>query len=245
VDGMSAEDVPELVRALDILLLPRGRAVWASADRAMALGVPVIATNVGGLRRSSRTGARVICSRRASRGPGRWRSAVRAGSSACAEDGFRRTSTGRGGVHRGSPCGVDDRYVTSAPSRGVALAGYDEREGSASALRLMAARSLRWTGSQPRSPACSPWTASSRSCSRARRSRVALSRRGPPYDDSDLMITPALAAGSGRARTTRLHNYSKPTAHPRMESSRRRRSCAAEDTSTCTARYTGSRGAPS
>ena len=43
------EDVPELVRALDILLLPSWEEPFGRAlIEAMALGVPVIATNVGG-----------------------------------------------------------------------------------------------------------------------------------------------------------------------------------------------------
>src|ERR1700730_12903521 len=42
-------DVPELVRALDILLLPSWEEPFGRAlIEAMALGVPVIATNVGG-----------------------------------------------------------------------------------------------------------------------------------------------------------------------------------------------------
>jgi glycosyltransferase involved in cell wall biosynthesis len=43
------EDVPELVRALDVLLLPSWEEPFGRAlIEAMALGVPVIATNVGG-----------------------------------------------------------------------------------------------------------------------------------------------------------------------------------------------------
>ena len=43
------EDVPELVRALDILLLPSREEPFGRAlIEAMALGVPVIATEVGG-----------------------------------------------------------------------------------------------------------------------------------------------------------------------------------------------------
>jgi glycosyltransferase involved in cell wall biosynthesis len=43
------EDVPELVRALDILLLPSEQEPFGRAlIEAMALGVPVLATNVGG-----------------------------------------------------------------------------------------------------------------------------------------------------------------------------------------------------
>jgi glycosyltransferase involved in cell wall biosynthesis len=43
------EDVPELVRALDVLLLPSWEEPFGRAlIEAMALGVPVLATNVGG-----------------------------------------------------------------------------------------------------------------------------------------------------------------------------------------------------
>src|SRR6202011_1410755 len=43
------EDVPELVRALDILLLPSWEEPFGRAlIEAMALGVPVVSTNVGG-----------------------------------------------------------------------------------------------------------------------------------------------------------------------------------------------------
>jgi glycosyltransferase involved in cell wall biosynthesis len=43
------EDVPELIRALDVLLLPSWEEPFGRAlIEAMALGVPVVATNVGG-----------------------------------------------------------------------------------------------------------------------------------------------------------------------------------------------------
>jgi glycosyltransferase involved in cell wall biosynthesis len=89
------EDVPELVRALDILLLPSTEEPFGRAlIEAMALGVPVLATNVGGP-------AEIVTDGRegwllAPHEPGAWARAART----IAESADRGVGMGRAGRRR-------------------------------------------------------------------------------------------------------------------------------------------------
>ncbi len=102
------EDVPELVRGLDVLLLPSweepfGRAVI----EAMALGVPVIATNVGGPGELITDGREGILL--PPRQPGAWARAIRA----LAEDPDRAREMGRAGRRRAEAEFGADRHVAA------------------------------------------------------------------------------------------------------------------------------------
>lgn len=100
------EDVPELVRALDVLLLPSweepfGRAVI----EAMALGVPVIATNVGGPAELVTDGREGILL--PPKEPAAWAHAIRG----LAEDPDRAREMGRAGRSRAEAEFGVDRHV--------------------------------------------------------------------------------------------------------------------------------------
>jgi glycosyltransferase involved in cell wall biosynthesis len=89
------EDVPELVRALDVLLLPSWEEPFGrSLIEAMALGVPVLATNVGGppeIITDGREGYLLP-----PRDPGAWARAIRG----LAESAERRAEMGGAGRRR-------------------------------------------------------------------------------------------------------------------------------------------------
>jgi len=100
------EDVPELMRALDVLLLPSweepfGRAVI----EAMALEVPVIATDVGGPREIVREGREGLLL--PPREPARWASAI----ARLAEDPQLAAQMGRAGRERAQLQFTTERHV--------------------------------------------------------------------------------------------------------------------------------------
>jgi glycosyltransferase involved in cell wall biosynthesis len=100
------EDVPALVRALDVLLLPSweepfGRAVL----EAMALEVPVIATDVGGPREIVREGREGILL--APREPARWASAI----ARLVEDPELAAQMGRAGRERAQQEFTTERHA--------------------------------------------------------------------------------------------------------------------------------------
>jgi glycosyltransferase involved in cell wall biosynthesis len=102
------EDVPELVRALDVLLLPSWEEPFGRAlIEAMALNVPVIATNVGGppeIIRDEREGLLV-----APRDAQAWAQAVRR----VTDDPQRGWEIGRAGRRRVEDAFTLDRHVES------------------------------------------------------------------------------------------------------------------------------------
>jgi glycosyltransferase involved in cell wall biosynthesis len=118
------EDVPELVRALDVLLLPSWEEPFGRAlIEAMALGVPVVATAVGGppeIVEDGREGYLV-----APREPRAWAHAIRR----LAESPERRREMGRSGRlrverefavpgHVAAVCGVYERVLAYANNAG-------------------------------------------------------------------------------------------------------------------------------
>ncbi len=100
------EDVPELVRALDVLLLPSWEEPFGRAlIEAMALGVPVVATSVGGppeILEDGREGFLVEPRR-----PRAWAEAIRR----LAEDPRRTEEMGREGRRRVAEAFTVDRHV--------------------------------------------------------------------------------------------------------------------------------------
>ena len=116
------EDVPELVRALDVLLLPSWEEPFGRAlIEAMALGVPVLATDVGRAGGDHRDGPRGLPARSArARGLGARHRPDRRESRRGAADGPRGARARRAGVHvraRGRP-----RPITSRCRRASAVA---------------------------------------------------------------------------------------------------------------------------
>jgi glycosyltransferase involved in cell wall biosynthesis len=102
------EDVPELVRALDVLLLPSWEEPFGRAlIEAMALGVPVIATNVGGPPEILKDGCEGILL--PPRDPRAWAQAVRA----LAESPERGREMGRAGRRRVEREFTVDRHVAA------------------------------------------------------------------------------------------------------------------------------------
>jgi glycosyltransferase involved in cell wall biosynthesis len=102
------EDVPELVRALDVLLLPSWEEPFGRAlIEAMALNVPVVATNIGGppeIIEDGREGYLL-----APREPGAWAQAIRR----FAEEPQRGWEMGRAGRRRVEAAFTVDRHVAS------------------------------------------------------------------------------------------------------------------------------------
>jgi glycosyltransferase involved in cell wall biosynthesis len=100
------EDVPELVRALDVLLLPSWEEPFGRAlIEAMALNVPVLATNVGGppeIIEDGREGFLLP-----PREPGAWASAI----GRLAEDPRRRAEMGHAGRQRVREAFTLERHV--------------------------------------------------------------------------------------------------------------------------------------
>jgi L-malate glycosyltransferase len=89
------DDIPELLAALDVLLLPSWQEPFGRALlEAMALGVPVIATNVGGPREIVRDGKEGLLL--APDRPGEWAAAIRA----LGDDEQRRARMGAAGRQR-------------------------------------------------------------------------------------------------------------------------------------------------
>lgn len=102
------EDVPELVRALDVLLLPSWEEPFGrSLIEAMALGVPVVATNVGGpveIIREGREGYLV-----APDDPDAWARTIRR----LAEDPRLRREIGSAGRRRVEQAYAPDRHAAA------------------------------------------------------------------------------------------------------------------------------------
>jgi L-malate glycosyltransferase len=102
------EDVPELVRALDVLLLPSWEEPFGRAlIEAMALNVPVVATNIGGppeIIEDGREGYLV-----APREPGAWAQAIRR----FAEEPRRGWEMGRAGRRRVEEAFSVEHHVAS------------------------------------------------------------------------------------------------------------------------------------
>lgn len=102
------EDVPELVRALDVLLLPSWEEPFGRAlIEAMAMGVPVIATNVGGPTEIIQDGREGYLL--APREPLAWAQASRR----FAEDSRRGEEMGRAGRRRVEEAFTVEHHVTS------------------------------------------------------------------------------------------------------------------------------------
>ena len=100
------EDVPELVRALDALLLPSWEEPFGRAlIEAMALGVPVIATNVGGPAEIVEDGREGFLL--APREPAAWAQAI----AAIAADRERGLQMGRAGRRRVQQAFTVERHV--------------------------------------------------------------------------------------------------------------------------------------
>ncbi len=112
------EDVPELIRALDVLLLPSWEEPFGRAlIEAMALGVPVVSTNVGGPKEifdDGREGFLVP-----PRDPAAWASAIRR----IAENPARAEEMGRAGRLR-----VEQRF-TIEHHAAATLAAYERAVG--------------------------------------------------------------------------------------------------------------------
>jgi L-malate glycosyltransferase len=103
------EDVPRVMRALDVLLLPSWQEPFGrTLIEAMALGVPVIATNVGGPREIVRDGCEGLLL--APDQPGEWATAIRR----LGEDEQLRTRMGTAGRRR-----VRDAFSTDAHGRAI------------------------------------------------------------------------------------------------------------------------------
>jgi len=102
------EDVPELVRALDVLLLPSWEEPFGRAlIEAMAMGVPVVATNVGGppeIVEDGREGYLV-----SPREPGAWARAIRH----IADEPERGAEMGRAGRRRVQEAFTVDHHVAT------------------------------------------------------------------------------------------------------------------------------------
>lgn len=102
------EDVPELLRALDVLLLPSWEEPFGRAlIEAMALEVPVLATEVGGPREIVREG--VDGHLLPPREPARWASAVRG----LGEDAELRSRMGRAGRERVRELFTSERHAAA------------------------------------------------------------------------------------------------------------------------------------
>ncbi|HWD11476.1 MAG TPA: glycosyltransferase family 4 protein [Solirubrobacteraceae bacterium] len=102
------EDVPELVRALDVLLLPSWEEPFGrSLIEAMALGVPVIATNVGGPAEILDDGVEGWLL--APRDPAPWARAI----AGLADDPQRAAEIGRAGRRRVEERFALERHVTA------------------------------------------------------------------------------------------------------------------------------------
>jgi glycosyltransferase involved in cell wall biosynthesis len=102
------EDVPELVRALDVLLLPSWEEPFGrSLIEAMALGVPVIATNVGGPAEILDDGVEGYLL--APRDPAPWARAI----AGLADDPQRAAEIGRAGRRRVEERFALDRHVAA------------------------------------------------------------------------------------------------------------------------------------
>ena len=117
------EDVPELVRALDVLLLPSEEEPFGRAlIEAMALGVPVLATDVGGPRGDRRGRARGLSA-----------AAARACSLGAGDPSHRgEPGAGRGDGSRGAPAGggrVHDRPARGEDARRVRARAGARRHG--------------------------------------------------------------------------------------------------------------------
>lgn len=102
------EDVPQLVRALDLLLLPSWEEPFGRAlIEAMALEVPVIATEVGGPREIVREGVDGLLV--PPRDPARWASAIRR----LREDPGLRSRMGRAGRERVDELFTSERHAAA------------------------------------------------------------------------------------------------------------------------------------
>ncbi len=102
------EDVPALIRALDVLLLPSWEEPFGRAlIEAMALEVPVIATDVGGPREIVRDGREGLLL--APREPARWASAI----ARLAQDPELAVRMGRAGRERAQREFTTERHVSA------------------------------------------------------------------------------------------------------------------------------------
>lgn len=118
------EDVPELMRALDVLLLPSWEEPFGRAlIEAMALGVPVIATNVGGPPEILEDGREGVLL--APREPAAWAQAV----ARLADDPDRAAAIGAAGRHR------VHRQFTVARHLDAVLALYAQAVAGANVVR--------------------------------------------------------------------------------------------------------------